>query len=100
MIEDLLGDGYRKGRCDVLVVGAGTELNRVISLGNDKDYLAPRVAYKLNLKGPAININTVGFIIVGLFVATWLIALAIWRFARIEERWSIDLAPPAPGDPS
>ena len=48
----------------------------------------------------AININTVGFIIVGLFVATWLIALAIWRFARIEERWSIDLAPPAPGDPS
>jgi high-affinity nickel-transport protein len=48
----------------------------------------------------AININTVGFIIVGLFVATWLIALAVWRFARIEERWSIDLAPPAPGDPS
>jgi high-affinity nickel-transport protein len=48
----------------------------------------------------AININTVGFIIVGLFVATWLIALAIWRFARIEERWSIDLAPPASGDPS
>jgi high-affinity nickel-transport protein len=49
----------------------------------------------------AININTVGFIIVGLFVATWAIALAIWRFARIEERWSIDLAPPAStGDPS
>ncbi len=30
----------------------------VISLGNDKDFLATRVAYKLNLKGPALNINT------------------------------------------
>jgi len=34
------------------------------------------------------NINTAGFIIVGMFVATWVISLAIWRFARIEERWS------------
>jgi acyl transferase domain-containing protein/acyl carrier protein len=31
---------------------------RVISLGNDKDYLATRIAYKLNLRGPALNINT------------------------------------------
>jgi len=37
-----------------------TELvgERMLSLGNDKDYLATRVAYKLNLKGPALNINT------------------------------------------
>jgi amino acid adenylation domain-containing protein len=27
-------------------------------LGNDKDYLPTRVAYKLNLKGPAINVQT------------------------------------------
>ena len=26
--------------------------------------------------------------IVGLFVLTWLLSLAIWRFARIEERWA------------
>ena len=31
---------------------------RLISLGNDKDFLATRIAYKLNLKGPALNINT------------------------------------------
>jgi high-affinity nickel-transport protein len=35
-----------------------------------------------------ININTLGFIIVGMFIATWAIALAIWHFGRIEERWS------------
>ena len=29
-----------------------------VMLGNEKDYLATRVAYKLNLKGPAISLNT------------------------------------------
>jgi len=29
-----------------------------VMVGNDKDYLASRVAYKLNLKGPAVAINT------------------------------------------
>src|SRR3989441_4415927 len=31
---------------------------------------------------PDVNMNTVGFAIVGLFVATWAVALAVWRFAR------------------
>jgi len=33
------------------------------------------------------NINTAGFVIVGLFVMTWAVALAVWRFGRIEARW-------------
>src|SRR3984893_14705907 len=33
------------------------------------------------------NINTAGFIIVAMFVGTWALAFAIWRFARIEEKW-------------
>jgi high-affinity nickel-transport protein len=37
------------------------------------------------------NINTAGFIIVGMFIGTWVIALAIWRFARIEEKWSLGM---------
>ncbi len=35
-----------------------------------------------------VDLSMVGFAIVGLFVATWAIALAVWRFGRIEERWS------------
>ncbi len=35
-----------------------------------------------------ININELGFIIVGMFIATWAIALSIWRFGHIEERWT------------
>jgi high-affinity nickel-transport protein len=40
------------------------------------------------------NINRAGFIIVAMFIVTWLVALAIWRFGRIETRWdrSADLA--------
>jgi high-affinity nickel-transport protein len=30
-------------------------------------------------------------VIVGMFVATWAIALSVWRFGRIEERWSAHL---------
>jgi len=35
-----------------------------------------------------IDLNNVGFIIVGLFVATWAVALGYWRFARVEDRWT------------
>jgi len=35
-----------------------------------------------------INLNELGFVIVGLFVLTWAVALAIWHFGRIEERWT------------
>jgi high-affinity nickel-transport protein len=34
-----------------------------------------------------INLNTAGYAIVGLFVLTWAVALTIWRFGRIEQRW-------------
>ena len=38
-----------------------------------------------------INLNDVGFWIVGLFAATWVVALIVWRLGRIEERWSASL---------
>jgi high-affinity nickel-transport protein len=33
------------------------------------------------------NINTAGFFIVGVFVLTWVVALAVWHFGRIEQKW-------------
>ena len=35
-----------------------------------------------------INLDEAGYGIVGLFVVLWLIALGVWRFGRVEERWS------------
>jgi high-affinity nickel-transport protein len=34
-----------------------------------------------------INLNAVGYFIVGLFAVTWLLSLVIWKLGRIEERW-------------
>jgi high-affinity nickel-transport protein len=42
------------------------------------------------------NINAAGFVIVGMFVATWLAALLIWRYGRVEEKWGARLRPAAP----
>jgi nickel/cobalt transporter (NiCoT) family protein len=33
------------------------------------------------------NINTAGFVIVGVFVVTWGVALAVWHFGKIERKW-------------
>jgi high-affinity nickel-transport protein len=35
-----------------------------------------------------LDLNLVGYAIVGLFVLTWAAALAVWHFGRIEERWT------------
>ena len=51
------------------------------------------IAKQLNLTGgfwnyaASFNLNSAGYIIVGLFAGVWIIALALWRFGRIEERW-------------
>ncbi len=39
-----------------------------------------------------LDLNHVGFAIVGLFVLTWVVALTVWRVGRIEERWSAGLS--------
>ncbi|HZX03718.1 MAG TPA: HoxN/HupN/NixA family nickel/cobalt transporter, partial [Kribbella sp.] len=36
----------------------------------------------------AVDLNNVGYAIVALFVLTWLGAHAVWKYARIEEKWS------------
>ena len=39
----------------------------------------------------SFDINTAGFIIVGMFIVTWVGALLIWRFGHIEARWDARL---------
>ncbi|BAX91865.1 nickel/cobalt efflux system [Mycobacterium shigaense] len=51
-------------------------------------------AGQLGWQGPfwdwlaSLDLNTLGFIVVGLFLFTWATALLVWRYARIEEKWS------------
>jgi nickel/cobalt transporter (NiCoT) family protein len=39
----------------------------------------------------SININMLGFVIVALFLLTWVIALTVWRLGGIEQRWNAHL---------
>jgi high-affinity nickel-transport protein len=38
-----------------------------------------------------LDLNIVGYVIVGLFVITWVVALSVWHFGHIEEKWSAHL---------
>jgi nickel/cobalt transporter (NiCoT) family protein len=40
-----------------------------------------------------ISLDYAGYAIVALFVLAWLVAAIVWRFGRVEERWSADLLP-------
>ncbi len=35
-----------------------------------------------------IDLDSVGYTVVALFVFTWILALGVWRFGHIEERWA------------
>jgi high-affinity nickel-transport protein len=58
-------------------------------------------AEKLDLHGffwdwvAGLDLNVIGFLIVGLFFATWIVALLVWKFGRIEDKWTAGLAQPA-----
>jgi high-affinity nickel-transport protein len=70
-----------------------TALSVTVALGIGLVELLGLLAEKLDVtSGPlawigAIDLEYVGYAVVALFVVTWLLAVAIWRFGRIEQRW-------------
>ncbi len=44
------------------------------------------------------DINTAGFIVVGLFVTIWAVALAVWKFGNVEARWEAAARRNAPAE--
>jgi len=72
-----------------------TLLSVVVALVIGVIVLAGLLAERLGIdSGPlavvgSANLEFVGFLIVGLFVLTWIVALAVWRYGRIEEKWSV-----------
>lgn len=75
-----------------------TALSVAVALVIGTIELVSILAEKLDItSGPlaaiaSVNLDYVGFGIVGLFVLTWVVALAVWRFGRIEEKWSAKLS--------
>jgi high-affinity nickel-transport protein len=52
------------------------------------------LAAKLDLHGgfwtllASLDLGSLGYVVVGLFAATWLCSLTLWKTRRVEERWS------------
>ncbi|PXX12099.1 HoxN/HupN/NixA family nickel/cobalt transporter [Mycolicibacterium moriokaense] len=71
-----------------------TVLSVVVALVIGVIVLAGLVADRLGItSGPlaaigSLDLQFVGFMIVGLFIAAWMIALAVWHFGQVEERWA------------
>jgi high-affinity nickel-transport protein len=74
-----------------------TGLSVAIALVIGTIELGGLIAQHLSLSGSFwnwfenIDINLLGLIIVGMFVATWAIAVTVWHAGHIEERWSAHL---------
>ena len=51
------------------------------------------ISKQLNLTGffwdyaNGFDLNSAGFIIVGVFVVVWAVALLLWKYGKVEERW-------------
>lgn len=71
-----------------------TVLSVVVALGVGVIVLTGLLVERLGITtGPlafvgSADLEFVGFAIVGLFVVSWVVALGIWRFGRIEQRWA------------
>ncbi len=79
-----------------VVVALAIGLLEVLSLAGEELHLDGPIAWLGSL-----DLNDVGFVIVGLFVLAWAVALLVWRLGRIEQRWADGGRPdeprPAPG---
>ncbi|MEU0673787.1 HoxN/HupN/NixA family nickel/cobalt transporter [Streptomyces sp. NPDC006172] len=62
------------------------------------------VAEQAGLHGPfwdwvsGLDLNVIGYVVVGLFFATWALALLVYKVGRIEEKWTADLTRSAPAE--
>jgi high-affinity nickel-transport protein len=70
-----------------------TGLSIIVALAIGTIELAGLLAGKLGARGgfwgwlEGIDINTLGFIVVGLFALTWVAAVAVWRLGRFDQRF-------------
>ncbi len=69
-----------------LSVAVALVIGSVELLGLFADQFGWRGAFWNWLSG--LDLNAVGYFVVGMFVLTWAIAVLVWRYGRIEEKWT------------
>ena len=70
-----------------------TSLSVAVALAVGSVELLQVLSAQLSLDGGfwgwlnTLNFGTLGYGVVGLFVATWLVSVGVWKVRRVEERW-------------
>jgi high-affinity nickel-transport protein len=80
----------RKVYYNIIITGLSVAVALVIGVIELVGLLANRLHIE---SGPlatvgSLDLNLVGYAIVALFVLAWAVALGVWRFGRVEEKWS------------
>jgi nickel/cobalt transporter (NiCoT) family protein len=69
-----------------LSVAVALAIGSLELLGLFADQLGWRGAFWSWLAG--LDLSAVGLVVVGIFFLTWAVALLVWRYGRIEEKWT------------
>ena len=84
---------------------AVTSLSVAIALFVGTVELVQVLSMQLNLHGPVVDwisrldFQTMGYVIVGMFVVTWAGSVLIWKLRKIEQRWGHFVVPKEPAAP-
>ncbi|MQY19675.1 Nickel transporter NicT [Nocardia macrotermitis] len=90
----------RKVYYNIAVTGLSVAVALVIGSVELLGLLAQQLGWQGGFWGwiGGLDLNIVGFGIVALFVLTWAVSALIWRFARIEQKWSAPTDYATPSD--
>lgn len=79
----------RKVYYNITITGLSVFVALFIGVIEASGLIAQKAGWNGGLGGflQNFNINTAGFIIVGVFIAVWAAALAYWRYGNVEARW-------------
>lgn len=86
-----LGQPVRRIYYNLIITGLSVAVALIIGTVE----IAGLLSERLNWRGvfwdaiSAIDLNAIGFVVAALFVATWLVAVLIWKVAQIEHRWQV-----------
>ena len=80
----------RKIYYNLTITGLSVAVALIIGSVELLGVLAQQLGWSRGLWGwlAGANLNIIGFVIVAMFVLTWIVALVIWRVGRIEEKWT------------
>ena len=81
----------RKVYYNITVTGLSVAVALIVGTAELLGLLADQLGYRGGVWDwiGGLDLNVIGFLIVGMFILTWVAALLVWRFARIEERWAV-----------